>query len=297
MGYTTEFDGFITIQPPLSEEERKYLLKFSDTRRMLRVNGPYFVGGSGFKGGDDSDVLSYNTPPEGQPGLWCGWIPNHNGTAIIWNKVEKFYHSTEWMRYLIDHFLSKTHICPLPFLQGHILNGRIMAQGENRDDRWELVVSDNNVKRFERPWHASELEKPGNNPDVYEDQAPDCGIEGLQQAVARTRPAGDRQTSLGDILSAVMAEAIAADIIPNPAKSQADIHEEMEASVRAEDSEPIIRSCGDCKHYYRRCNPGEDWCNKFKAHYSDWAQLTTKEARLDERFCGIKGKSFCKKGE
>jgi hypothetical protein len=177
VGYTTEFDGFITIDPPLSEQERAYLLKFSDSRRMMRVNGPYYVDGSGFGGqGRDNDVLSYNTPPEGQPGLWCKWTPNHDGTAIIWNKAEKFYNAEEWMKYLIDHFLSKTHICPLPFLQGHTLNGRIKAQGERMDDRWELIVKDNVVTRIECPWHASELEKPGDDPDVYEDQAPDCGI-------------------------------------------------------------------------------------------------------------------------
>lgn len=148
MGYTTEFSGQIAIVPPLSEEERAFLTKFSQTRRMLRGNGPYFVDGAGFGGQNhDPDILNYNAPPEGQPGLWCQWIPNEEGTALVWDEGEKFYAADEWMEYLIDHFLKPDHLAPMPFLGAHTLNGEILAQGEDIHDRWQLIVEDNLVSR------------------------------------------------------------------------------------------------------------------------------------------------------
>ena len=40
-----------------------------------------------------------------QPGLWCQWVPNASGTAIVWDEGEKFYYYIEWIKYLIEHFL------------------------------------------------------------------------------------------------------------------------------------------------------------------------------------------------
>lgn len=146
MGYTTEFEGQIAVEPPLSKDEIEFLTKFAKTRRMNRLNGPYYVDGTGFAGqGCDQDVINYNEPPRGQPGLWCKWVPTEDGTAIEWNGVEKFYDSEEWMRYIINHFLSKDHFAKLPFLTGHTLNGTILAQGESITDRWMLQVVDNAV--------------------------------------------------------------------------------------------------------------------------------------------------------
>ena len=39
-----------------------------------------------------------NTPPFGQPGLWCQWVPTDDGHALVWNGHEKFYRSSGWMR-------------------------------------------------------------------------------------------------------------------------------------------------------------------------------------------------------
>jgi hypothetical protein len=51
------------------------------------------------------------------------------------------------MEYLMDHFIGETPVAKteLPFLTGHICNGNIFAQGEDRDDRWKLVVKNNQV--------------------------------------------------------------------------------------------------------------------------------------------------------
>jgi hypothetical protein len=151
MGYTTEFNGWVKVEPPLSEKEVQYLKKFNKTRRMRRTNGPYYVGGSGFMGqGKDYDVIDYNNPPTGQPGLWCQWVPTDDGTAIKWDGREKFYDPVEWMEYLINHFIGSTPIAPLEtnelhFFRSHVLNGEIEAQGEDSDDRWKLVVKNNVV--------------------------------------------------------------------------------------------------------------------------------------------------------
>lgn len=148
MGYTTEFSGKIKIDPPLNAEEIKYLQEFSESRRMNRKNGPYYVAGTGFKGqGSDADVIDYNSPPPGQPGLWCGWTVSDDGKYIEWNEVEKFYYADAWMMYLINHFIGTDPIAKtvLPFLGAHICNGVIKAQGEDMDDRWKLFVNDNVV--------------------------------------------------------------------------------------------------------------------------------------------------------
>lgn len=151
MGYTTDFEGSLTIEPPLNAKEVEYINKFSDTRRMNRTNGPYFVGGKGFKGQeDDADVTDHNQPPDGQPGLWCQWIVSENGTTLEWDGGEKFYDATAWMEYIINHFLGQ---CPIArnanqhfeFLQGHLLNGDIFASGEESSDHWKIEVRNNVV--------------------------------------------------------------------------------------------------------------------------------------------------------
>ncbi len=152
MGYTTEFEGEITIDPPLNEQEIKYLTKFAGTRRMNRKNGPYYVDGdkSIARQPHEDDVIDYNAPPAGQPGLWCQWIPTEDGKALEWDSGEKFYYAVSWMQYLIDHFLGTEPIAKhdsfhFGFLQGHTANGTIYAQGEEAGDIWKIVVKDNTV--------------------------------------------------------------------------------------------------------------------------------------------------------
>src|SRR6478735_9098142 len=118
MGYTTEFSGQISVEPPLNAEEIAYLKRFAASRRMKRTQGPYHATDDGNFGQDDREgVLDYNEPPSGQPGLWCQWVPTDDGTAIEWDGGEKFYNSVEWMRYIIDHFLKPGAIAKnaLPF--------------------------------------------------------------------------------------------------------------------------------------------------------------------------------------
>jgi hypothetical protein len=107
MGYTNIFDGQISVEPPLNPEEITYLKKFADTRRMTCEQGPYYVNRGRFCGENrnDPEIFNYNTPPDGQPSLWCDWVPTDDGGAIEWNGAEKFHDADEWMLYLIDHFI------------------------------------------------------------------------------------------------------------------------------------------------------------------------------------------------
>lgn len=161
MGYQTEFYGEFTITDRATGEvgcrgrHAAYIDAFSDTRRMKRdpvkaekqpdpartkvglpigPEGAYYVGGGAEHGGD---VLDYNRPPAGQPGLWCQWVVSPDGESLRWNEAEKFYDYVEWLRYLIDHFFT-------PW--GYRLDGEVTWQGEDPGDIGKIVVVDSDVR-------------------------------------------------------------------------------------------------------------------------------------------------------
>jgi len=163
MGYTTDFRGFFACSKALTPEQNKYLQNFADTRRMKRdadkaaelldevrsavglpigLDGGYFVGGNGDFGQDqDESVIEYNLPPTEQPGLWCQWVPSEDGTQIVWDGGEKFYHYVEWIEYIIQHFLQ-------PW--GITLNGTVEWRGEDWDDTGFIVINNNEVEVRQR---------------------------------------------------------------------------------------------------------------------------------------------------
>jgi hypothetical protein len=142
MGYTTSFEGQVTVDPQLNPAEIAYLAEFADSRRHQRPDGPYSTADCAY------DYPGYNTPPEGQPSLWCNWESTDDGTGIRWNGAEKFYSATAWMQYLIDHFLKPGAAAQgqpgfEKFTFDHTVTGLIKAQGDETGDTWELVVVDN----------------------------------------------------------------------------------------------------------------------------------------------------------
>jgi len=146
MGYTTDFEGQINIQPPLNPTEIKYLSAFFEMRHMHREDGPYYVGGG------EEGVFDQNQTDPSQPkyGLWCDLEVAEDGTAIRWNGSEKSYAMDEWMEYIIEHFIGKDPIAKkenshFGFLDGHTVEGIMYAQGEDSDDTWQLHVSDGKV--------------------------------------------------------------------------------------------------------------------------------------------------------
>jgi hypothetical protein len=154
MGYTTDFSGSFKLNKPLDEDTREYLTKFADSRRMKRnlpsvldangnvlqdfgVDGEFYVDGLGpFGQAPDSSIVDHNKPPRTQPGLWCGWVPNEDGTAIVWNQQEKFYYYIEWIKYIVTNFLAP---------KGYVLNGDVEWQGEESSDIGMIRIVDNKV--------------------------------------------------------------------------------------------------------------------------------------------------------
>jgi hypothetical protein len=179
MGYTTDFHGQFDLDRPLTLEHAAYLRKFAQTRRMKRdaaktelrddpirkavglpvgPEGAYFVGEEGYYGQSTRpDVVDRNDPPEGQPDLWCQWVPTEDLEGIEWDGGEKFYEYVEWLEYIIEHFLR-------PW--GYVLNGSVKWQGESFDDRGLIVVKKNDVGVTEADYEG----------DVH--QCPECGHEG-----------------------------------------------------------------------------------------------------------------------
>jgi len=156
VGYTTDFYGSFDIDIIVSEDHAKYINKFCQTRRMkrdpaiavklddnLRKNvglsigrqGEYYVGEDQYAlQHDDGSVLSINSPPDTQPGLWCQWTINEDRTKLEWDGGEKFYNYIEWLQYVINNFLG-------PW--GYTLSGTIKFQGEDPDDQGEITVINN----------------------------------------------------------------------------------------------------------------------------------------------------------
>lgn len=154
MGYTTYFDGEFRLDRPLTQKQIDYLKLFADTRRMKRdavkaerlpdpvrkaarlpigPEGAYFVGG-GFKWqGDDESVLDHNSS-EGQPSLWCQWVPTEDGKSIVWDGGEKFDAYVEWLEYIIHNFLT-------PWKR--FITGEVTWSGEDDGDKGKIRVQDN----------------------------------------------------------------------------------------------------------------------------------------------------------
>ena len=152
MGYHTSFEGQFDLDKELKPEHIAYLEAFANTRRMKRdpskaealadpireavglpigPEGAYFVGGDGFRGQDES-IVNHNLPPQGQPSLWCQWVPTEEG--IVWDDEEKFYEYDVWIEYIIEHFLK-------PW--GYVLNGEVEWKGEDSSDLGKMIVEDN----------------------------------------------------------------------------------------------------------------------------------------------------------
>lgn len=111
MGYDATFDGEFRVFPPLSEQERAELHAFSAERHENSA----------------------------MPGIWCQWVPNEDGTALLWDGTEKFYNSAEWLRYLIKAFLRPS---------GHLVTGRVTATGQDGAVS-QIIATRNRVRTHE----------------------------------------------------------------------------------------------------------------------------------------------------
>lgn len=169
MGYTTEFEGELRIQPTLSPAHRIYLERFAQTRRMKRdpwraerlsdpirvavdlpigPEGAYFVGSVDDFSDSDPSVVDDSTPHAPFTySLYCQWTPSQDGTSLGWNGTEKFYEYVGWLEFLVEHFLGPWR---------YRLNGRIDWQGDDPDDRGSIFVRDSVVRAVEAEIQVSD---------------------------------------------------------------------------------------------------------------------------------------------
>lgn len=175
MGYTTDFIGHIEIHPPLNTAEQHYLLAFSASRRYDRVGGPYEVPGNPSAEHDErpADIDTYNTLAPGQPSLWCDWQPGWDGCSLSFDGVEKFYGATQWLIYLIDHFLAPQAraatsglACFDDFTFDHVLGGIIAACRRDTRELYLIQVEHNLVR--EKTLHDPEAGFIDAGPLPYE---------------------------------------------------------------------------------------------------------------------------------
>jgi len=222
MGYTTNFDGVLKIEPQVSEEHAAYINKFAETRRMRRnasacmdfpdpirqavglpigLEGDYYVGAEGIAGQDrDASILDYNNPAESQPGLWCQWVIDEGRTELGWDGGEKFYNYTDWLNYVIERFLD-------PW--GYKLNGTIHWQGEQPDDIGTLTVTNNEVEEKTHTWETKPDGFPfGPDPYGYEEMYDDDEDDEYES----TPPSPD---SLAEYIGADMARGILREHLGN----------------------------------------------------------------------------------
>lgn len=166
------FSGFITIEPPLSNEERDYVNAFKRTRRVDRVQGPHFL--TTRDPASDINVIDENRPAYGQPSLWCQWEITQDGRRIVFDEGEReFEKPLEWMAYLIDHFLRLNPFVMEEFAQvrrdygipnftGHICNGHIQCRKHHN-----ILVENNRVGR-ELSWPNGKVEWVNEPEPVFE---------------------------------------------------------------------------------------------------------------------------------
>lgn len=144
MGYDTDFSGRFELNKKLDKETHEFLVKFNQTRRMARnlpsqfgVEGEFFVDGGGLNGQErDKTIIDFNSPPKTQPGLWCQWVPNGDGTHIEYDGGEKFYAYIEWIEYLIKSILAP---------KGYSLDGVVEWKGEGFNDLGQIIIKNNKV--------------------------------------------------------------------------------------------------------------------------------------------------------
>lgn len=104
MGYTTKFMGEFKFSRNLTEEEIRILTDFHDERH------------------EDMDEKA---------SLYCQWVPNEDGSALVWDQAEKFYRYLEWLQELIGRFFT-------PW--GVTLDGDMTWQGDDISDRGVIHV-------------------------------------------------------------------------------------------------------------------------------------------------------------
>jgi hypothetical protein len=132
MGYTTNFEGVINFDRPLT------VVEYRELERLANYDSR-----------DDGYYKQFTDTPETMPDSYLQWQPTHNGLGLEWNGGEKFYDYVHWLRWLIKHYFKPRDI---------VLNGELRWQGEEIGDVGIINVADSKVTTKEL-----KLEKTADN--------------------------------------------------------------------------------------------------------------------------------------
>lgn len=118
MGYTTDFIGEIKPDRELTASQ------ISLMQKLFNFDP---------RGGDYSADSPYSF-------YYIDLGFNEDYSGFLWNGAEKSYGMVEQVQYVIDEFRKE-----FPEVN---FNGEFMCQGEEYDDRWKLVVKNNEAKKI-----------------------------------------------------------------------------------------------------------------------------------------------------
>ena len=114
MGLNTDFHGQFTLDRPLTAKHQTILEEFTEEEH------------------EPSKADADGQPPN----LYCQWRPTADGTGLEWDGAEKFYDYSEWLEYLIAHFLK-------PW--GYVLSGEVRYNGWTEGVAGTIIVANNQV--------------------------------------------------------------------------------------------------------------------------------------------------------
>ena len=173
MAYRTDFIGHVEVRPGLNEAEVAYLAAFAGSRRWRRAEGPYAVPASPCEQ-EPVGARAWHLPAEGQPTLWCDWVPCWDGCCLTWEGEARFAGVGTWLGYLVDHFLRPGAAASrvedprfAGFTFDHVLDWMVVGCRRDNKQLFAVTVHDNRVR--EEILRAGDGRLRGMPPLPYED--------------------------------------------------------------------------------------------------------------------------------
>ena len=124
MGYRSFYDGTVSVEPPVSEDEANAIEGFTEGR-----SGPGWYEGP---------VLELPTMPLGSRGFSEGsgdWVAGEEGLAVPETGDGYKYDQTEGLK----------HICGWLASRGHVCSGQVYVNADGNDELWMIEVKDSIV--------------------------------------------------------------------------------------------------------------------------------------------------------
>ncbi len=120
MGYTTQYQGVLTISPELKASQIAHMKKFLNEDKRDHED---------WENNEWLKKLYYTIDLE----------LTDDFSGIQWTGMEKSYEMVAQVNYLITQM---RNVCP-----DFALSGKFVAQGEEVDDRWVLVIGDDGLAK------------------------------------------------------------------------------------------------------------------------------------------------------